>query len=334
MSNFAPAPVVPTELLAIAGKATPQALAGYAEAERKRFGKARSKKIRDMSVNSSCFVYSVGPFSFSRQCASKGSKYFPGLPKDKVLLPDDYSVSFCFANEGMPAETYPGNERNTWIDHEPQEFIGVEVNGELLMFSDNPGYDEALRFIGAHPQSPHAVDGGPGQDDLRPRGIFVSLIPEQKKPELPDHPGEGASAKMLVAYERDMADYEEAKAVYDQWIANVSEAREFLRKMIVEKLDDVRVKYNRGQDAELMLERPVLEDLANIAKQAGIEIDTKWFKQTGEASGTRKCIGCGSTLLSKLQCAACGKLQVSKKVYDREMAKREAENDAAILEES
>lgn len=297
MSNFAPAPVVPTELPSIAGTASREALQKFAENERNRFSKGRQKAVVNQSRAMSCYIYSVGPFPFARSCASKGTKYFPALLKEKVLLPNDFSVAFCFANEGMPAEVYPDLVRNKWIEHAPQEEIGSEVNGGILMFADNPGYDEALRFIGAHPQSNK-------QDDLRDRGIFVSLIPEQAKPEGPEYPGDSASPKLLVAYERDKAHFDELWKMYEEWIGNVTQARADLRKWIVNKLEDAREKYNRGQFIEVR--EDLLYDLGKLVKQSGIDIDCPWLKDTSEASGTIPCQFCGSSIpLKARKCKVC-----------------------------
>lgn len=342
MSNFAPATPVPTKvpgMLLPYNEATAKA---YGDSEQRRFGKPRQRAIVKQSQSMSVYVYTVGPFPFSRSCASLGSRYFPALDKSKILLPNDYSVAFCFTVEGMPAEPVPGNQRNGWLEHEPVSYIGIEdpaksvceyCNGSgqrsasdgvqrcedcngtgirVLMFTEFPGYDQALRIIGAHPQSRKDVNGGPGADDLRPRGVFVSMIPEQIKPEMPEALPDGSSARAAVDHERAMVKYEAAMDLYRQWTDSVSTAREFLRKWIVAKLEDAREKYNRGQFVEIR--EDMLFELGKLVKQSGIDIECPWLKDTSEASGTVPCRFCGSSIPNRIpeadrKCAGCGEWQ-------------------------
>lgn len=308
--SFAPATPVPTRvpgLILPHNEATANSHANY---EKMRMSRPRNRLDLKESDRLKVYIYNVGPpYAFSksgapigitRSCASLGNFHIGFVPEDKILLADDLSVSEPLVIPGKPAEPYPDDGRNKWINHEPEDFIEMEVGGEITPLGELPGYDLALRIIGSHPQSN-------SDDDLRPRGVFVSPIPEQIKPEEPIRPS-GGDVRAMVAFEREYQEYERAEVLYQQWRSLVIEARENLRKWIVGKLTDARERYNRNEFHEV--KEDLLYRLGKLTRQSGIDIECPWLKDTTEQSGTVPCVFCGSSIPTKARkCKVCLEFQ-------------------------
>lgn len=248
----------------------------------------RQAAIRRISKDLQVYIYSVGPFPCVVQCGSLGAMSIQALPVDKVLLPKDLSVAGPLIIAGVPAEPYPLREgRSEWLEHEAADYLGVE----------NQGLHQAQCIIGCSPQSNPS-------DDLRPRGVFVSEIPEQQKP-----PANGAS--------------EEDIQLFTEWAEAVMEARKAFRGWAGKMCGEANQAYAKG------VFRDVRDDvyyaLARILKKT--ELDCPWLKDTEESSDKKSCIGCGSTMPSgKDKCLACGELQIPEEVYKAKMDRLRAAN--------
>lgn len=251
--------------------------------ERQRMSKPRQRVTLKQSRDLQVYIYNVGPFPATVPCASLGPKFIPALALEKVLLAKDLSVSEPLIVEGIPAEPYPSEGRNIWIEHEPEEFLG---------YGDNPGLHLALAIIGGAPQS------NP-MDDLRPKGVFVSEFPEQSKP------GKSGSAD----------DY----ALYEKWAEQVLNARQAFRSWAGEKCGEGHQAHIQGTWG--MIKSPLYFTLARILKKTPMEC--AFLKDTEEASDLKACISCGATIPTiALKCKACGDVQVSQEAYELEMVKR------------
>lgn len=265
------------------------------------------------------YIYSVGCFTVPIYRASKGVLTVFGIPQDKALIAGDLTVSKPCVLEGIPSETYPSEGKPKWVDCEPPEGIGYkDEDGVEHFYCDEPGYYEALVTIGAGPLSAK-------EHDQRPRGLFVSKFPEQKRPVPPNETASDAGVREIMAYERLRETYEDDLKLFDRWKAQVMEAQENFRQYCRDTVQSGNEALSSGLWSAIKAGPGNGEPFITCARLLHYtEVEAPFLKDTVAVAARTPCISCGATVLAGyLKCSVCGDLQVSPKVYAAEIKKRQ-----------
>lgn len=273
--------------------------------ERAKMSKARQPGIMRASRELQVYIYNVGPFSRKMELGSPGVVILPALDEKKVL--QELSVAGPLIRQGFPAEPYPGEPRNQWIEHEP----GVHLNwrdedGEMFVLNERPGIDEALRIIGGHEQSPNPVYcASPYQ-----MGCFVSVIPEQSEPKGPKEPGDKSPRSAVREYEKAMVQYEEDVRFWLKWEVSVKAAQSRFTDFAMRRGEEQCFAYSNGtyiRDEELYV-------LSRIFHKT--EKDWNFLAGTSANVKTKSCWSCGRAVQADIPKCQCGELQISQAEYD------------------
>jgi hypothetical protein len=287
-------------------------------ADKNRWARRNATTAR-ISRQTGLYLYSVGCFTESIPRASKGTLIVFGIPSDKCLIPGDLTVGVPAVLEGIPSETYPSEGAPKWIDTAPPPGIGYDDEDGFHLYEEEAGYYEALVTIGAGPLSQP-------EQDLRPKGIFVSKFPEQKRPVPPVALKEKASARETVAYERAREEYDAAVKLFHKWEAQVIEAQAAFTQYCRDTVQNGNEALAAGVWSKIKAGPGKGEPFITCARLLHYtEVEAPYLKDSVEVAQRTRCISCGSTILAGyLACAVCHTRQVSDEVYEAEMTKRRA----------
>lgn len=283
----------------------------------------RSPTTARISRETAPYIYSVGCFTEFIPRADKGTLVVFGIPSEKCLIPNDLTVSQPAILEGIPSITYPTEGGGMkWIDTVPPAGIGYEDEDGFHLFEEEAGYYEALVTIGAGPLSQP-------EQDLRPKGLFVSKFPEQKRPTPPTAPKQNASARETVAYERAKEEYDAALVLFKKWEAQVLEAKERFTQYCKDMVQSGNEALAAGMWSKIKAGPGKGEPFITCARLLHYtEVEAPFLKDSVEVAQRVRCISCNTTLLAgSLKCAGCGEKQVSDEMYEAEMKKRRAVNN-------
>lgn len=265
----------------------------------------RSPTTARISRQTAVYIYSVGCFTEQIPRADKGTLVVFGIQPEKCLIPGDLTVSPRAELEGIPSVTYPTEGGGMkWIDTVPPAGIGYDDEDGFHLFEEEAGYYEALVTIGAGPLSQP-------EHDLRPRGLFVSKFPEQKMPIQPSPLREKATAREVVAHERDTQQYEADLVMFEKWKSRVIDAKERFTQYCKDMVQNGNEALSSGQWSKIKAGPGKGEPFITCARLLKYtEVEAPFLKDTIEVAQRKLCMFCGSTMLSdKIVCAACGKLQ-------------------------
>lgn len=265
----------------------------------------RSPTTARISRENALYVYSVGCFLTSIPRGDKGTLIVFGVPTEKCLLPNDLTVGDAAILEGIPSTTYPTEGGGMkWIDSVPPAGIGYEDEDGFHAYEEEAGYYEALVTIGAGPLSQP-------EHDMRPKGIFVSKFPEQKMPIAPSPLREKATAREVVAHERDTQKYEAGLVLFEKWKSQVIDAKERFTQYCKDTVQSGNEALSAGFWSKIKAGPGKGEPFITCARLLKYtEVEAPFLKDTIEVAQRKLCMFCGSTMLSdKIVCAACGKLQ-------------------------
>jgi len=288
--------------------ATQETLERHRSMERRKMSRPRQPGVERASKELEAYIYNVGPFTRKMDTlGSIGVMIIPGLVEKDVLV--GLSVAGPLVVPGLPAEPYPGEPRNQWIDHEPKDQLAwIDADGEVFQLRDRPGIDLGLRIIGGHEQSPNPIySASPYQ-----QGCFVSTIPAQKEPKEPKEPGDKATRVAVREYEKLMLQFEEDFRLWLKWEASVKAAQDRFARWAARRGEEQCLAFQNGtyiRDEELFV-------LARIFKKT----DRDWNFLSGTAENTvkRKCWNCKFVIDGDaLTCGHCKERQVSQEEYDK-----------------
>ncbi len=290
-------------------------------ADKNRWARRNATTAR-ISRQTALYIYSVGCFPVSIPRASKGTLVVFAIKPDQCLIPNDLTVSAPAVLEGIPSETYPSEGTPKWIDTAPPPGIGYDDEEGFHLFEEEAGYYEALVTIGAAPLSQP-------EQDLRPHGLFVSKFPEQKRPIEPTEPGETATSREMVAYQRDMEQYSADMVLFEKWKAQVIDAKERFTQYCKDTVQSGNEALAAGVWSKIKAGPGKGEPFITCARLLHYtEVEAPFLKDSVEVAQRTRCISCNTTLLAdSLKCAACGEKQVTDDVFKAEMAKRRAANN-------
>lgn len=276
---------------------------GEIVADKNRWARRNPTTVK-LSQKTALYVYSVGCFPEVVPRASKGNLIVFAVPADKCLIPGDLTVSAPAVLEGIPSETYPIEGGMKWADTIPPPGIGYDDEDGFHLYEEEAGYYEALVTIGAGPLSQ------PGHD-LRPKGIFVSKFPEQKKPVPPSATKKDASARETVAHERAKEEYEAALILFRKWEDQVVDAQERFTQYCRDTVQNGNEALAAGMWSKIKAGPGKGEPFITCARLLHYtEVEAPFLKDSIEVAQRKLCMFCGSTMLGdKIICAACGKLQ-------------------------
>lgn len=274
------------------------------------------------SRQTALYLYSVGCFTEAIPRASKGTLIVFAIPASQCLIPGDLTVSAPAILEGIPSETYTTEGGMKWVDTIPPPGIGYDDEDGFHLFEEEAGYYEALVTIGAGPLSQPA-------QDLRPKGIFVSKFPEQKKPTPPVELAADATAREVVAHERGTQQYEADLILFEKWKALVLAAKECFTQYCKDTVQNGNEALSAGMWSKIKAGPGKGEPFITCARLLHYtEVEAPFLKDTVEVAQRVRCISCNTTLLAdSLKCSACGEKQVTDDVFKAEMAKRRAANN-------
>lgn len=289
-------------------------------ADKNRWARRNATTAR-ISRQTALYIYSVGCFPESIPRASKGTLVVFAIPADKCLISGDLTVSAPAILEGIPSETYPSEGTPKWIDTAPPPGIGYDDEDGFHLFEEEAGYYEALVTIGAGPLSQP-------EHDLRPKGLFISKFPEQKKPIPPSALNENASARETVTYEHAREEYEAALVLFEKWKDQVLDARERFTQYCRDTVQNGNEALAAGLWSKIKAGPGKGEPFITCARLLHYtEVEAPFLKDSVEVAQRTRCISCNTTLLAgSLKCAGCGEKQVSDEVFKAEMARRRAAN--------
>lgn len=280
----------------------------------------RSPTTARISRETAVYIYSVGCFTELIPRADKGTLTVFGISPEKCLSPGDLTVSPKAILEGIPSVTYPTEGGGMkWIDTVPPAGIGYNDEDGFHLFEEEAGYYEALVTIGAGPLSQP-------EHDLRPRGLFVSKFPEQKKPIPPVGLKKDTSARETVAYERAKEEYDAALVLFRKWEDQVVEAQGRFAQYCKDMVQNGNQALSVGMWSNIKAGPGKGEPFITCARLLHYtEIEAPFLKDSVEVAQRVRCISCNTTLLAgSLKCAGCGEKQVSDEVFEAEMKKRRA----------
>ncbi len=245
---------------------------------------SESKPLRELNEKEQVYIYNAGPWPSLRTLGSYGQLYIQGLDEAKVF--DGLAVAGPLVIPGLPSECYPREGMAERQYHTPPETMGEDLR---------PGYHFALEVIGRG----RMVNSS---SDLTPEGIFISLQPEQKRPN-PDTLKAGKVPEAQLA-------------AWKRWESDVKEAQRRLRETCSKMCQDANVEWGRGKFADVRTDK--LYQAARLIK--GSELQYGWLKDTGDKAENM-------ALLIKqmaLKCPHCGAQQVSDeelRAYQERVAK-------------
>lgn len=242
--------------------------------------------IVETSERTRVYIYSVGAWPQQLDAGSLGSRWISSLTEDRVLQPNDLSVSTPLVVPGIPSEPYPNGDEGKRIYHTPKKRDPLRRH---------TGYHQALEFIGAAGQSKKS-------NDLRPFGVFVSLQPEQPKP------GKNADEATLKAFA--------------QWKSDVNAAQKALRTNYSAKCAAATEAWKRGSFGKEYMNDERIFVIARILKKT--RLDCPWLENTEASNENKNCIAeCGAVLpIGAIRCGQCGEKQVSDEKYEKIMKER------------
>lgn len=258
----------------------------------------RQRGILRESERLQVYIYSVGPFGRKIELGSPGVVILPSLDEAKVLNPKfPLAVAGPLVREGFPAEPFVSEPRGRWIEHEPDPSLQWrDEDGEVFVLAERPGIDEALRIIGAHEQSPRPLYNASPYE----QGCFVSVIPEQTKPEEPKEPGAKADRTERRLYEKAMLDHEENIRLWFKWEASVLAAQKRFLAWAARRGEEQCLAFANGtyvRDEELFV-------LARILNKT----DRDWNFLSGTVANVanKQCHWCGKPMLAdRAKCPTC-----------------------------
>lgn len=270
------------------------------------------ESIVELSEKTQVYIYSVGAWPQPIALASLGSRWVPALPEEKVLVANDFSVAGPLLITGVPSEPYPMEAGAIRIYHKPKK-------GDSLR--RHTGLHLAMEAIGAGARSKNDYD-------LRPFGLFVSLVPEQPLVENEaDRPryskwklSLGTSWKVTLPPQPLWSHY---------WEDIVNLAKKALRTKFSADCARATQAWKRGGFGNEFVGNGSTEEgkifiEARILKKTKVECP--WLENTEASNDNKMCIAeCGTILpINALKCSACGTLQVTQEKFDAELKRRQS----------
>lgn len=238
--------------------------------------KGEPAAVTKLSERTQVYIYSVGAWPQVVSLASLGTHTIPGIPEENVLKSGDLTVSKPLVIQGIPSEVYPVDDGGRRIYHQPQDHDPL---------ADHTGAHLANEIIGAGSKS--KVD-----NDLRPWGCFVSMIPEQK----PD------------------------SELFPQWRKSVEAAKSALASNFAKRKAAANEAHKNGKFQALYLNDDRIGIIARVTNATKAECP--WMENMVTSVENKPCIACRVLISADALICSCGQKQVSDKRYEEEIARR------------